>query len=313
MTRTLRRLLCALIASVLLISTPAMAASYSMYFHTSSKVYAKASSSSRSAEVSKGTKVTLVAAKDGWALVKKNGMYAFCKLKDLNLSSRIGAYVVKKTPLYKSASRSSTKTDAIGVNTKVYIVGISGDYFRVQNESGSLTGYMPTGCVGASKVKTNTSTGSGSSSGNSSSSVKPSSWKSKVVAPDWYDGGSSVLKKGEYGTLYDISTGISLRVYRMGGSSHADLEPATAEDTEKLKKIAGGEFSWDSHAVILISDGVYAACAINTMPHGDQTILDNNYDGQFCLHMLGSKTHGSDSVNTEHQNAIQLAYRWAHS
>ena len=39
---------------------------------------------------------------------------------------------------------------------------------------------------------------------------------------------------------------------------------------------------------------------------------NNNYDGQFCLHMVGSKTHGSDSVNSEHQSAIRKAYNWAH-
>ena len=77
--------------------------------------------------------------------------------------------------------------------------------------------------------------------------------------------------------------------------------------------MCGGSFSWDSRPVILIANGYYVACAINTMPHGDQTITDNNYDGQFCLHMLGSKTHGSDSVNSEHQKAIQAAYAWAHS
>ena len=48
------------------------------------------------------------------------------------------------------------------------------------------------------------------------------------------------------------------------------------------------------------------------MPHGDQTITDNGYDGQFCLHMIDSKTHGSDTVNTEHQKAIRMAYNWAH-
>ena len=61
-----------------------------------------------------------------------------------------------------------------------------------------------------------------------------------------------------------------------------------------------------------ISGGKYIACAINTMPHGDQTIYNNNYDGQFCLHMVNSRTHGSNCVNASHQQAIKTAYSWAH-
>ena len=70
---------------------------------------------------------------------------------------------------------------------------------------------------------------------------------------------------------------------------------------------SGGSFNWDSHAVILYAGGKYVACAINTMPHGDQTITNNGYDGQFCLHMVNSRTHGSNSVCPLHQAAIKKA------
>ena len=116
----------------------------------------------------------------------------------------------------------------------------------------------------------------------------------------------------EYAYLYDVDTGIKLRIKRMGGSNHADVEPATKADTTKLKQIAGGKFSWTCHAGILMANGQYVACSYNTMPHGDQTIKDNGYDGQFCLHMVGSKTHGSDKVNPNHQACIDKAYKWAH-
>ena len=129
---------------------------------------------------------------------------------------------------------------------------------------------------------------------------------------NWFNGGSDVLKKGSYGYIYDIDTGIVVRIKRMGGHNHADVEPATAADTRKLLKISGGKWSWDSHAEILMSGGKYVACAINTMPHGDQTIRNNNYDGQFCLHMSGSLTHASGKLNAYHQKAIETAYKWAH-
>lgn len=134
-------------------------------------------------------------------------------------------------------------------------------------------------------------------------------WKSRVVAMKWYDGGSGVLRKGEYGGLYDVKTGMHLKIKRMGGSSHADVEPASKSDTAKLKKMG---YSWDRRPGILYSDGKFVACSFATQPHGHQTISKNGYHGQFCLHMVGSKTHGSDHVDADHQAAIKKAYSWAH-
>jgi len=90
-----------------------------------------------------------------------------------------------------------------------------------------------------------------------------------------------------------------------------DVEPATAADTAIFKSIVK-IWSWKSYAMILIANGKYVACGVNAMPHGDQTIKDNDFDGQFCLHMVNSRTHGSDSVNEEHQKSIDRAYEWAH-
>ena len=212
------------------------------------------------------------------------------------------AYISKSTYVYKKPSTASTRL-SLGVNTKVYVIGASGQFYKVRNSSGTGTGYVLKTCVSKTKVST---------ASTAKSASKSSSWKSKVVKLDWFKGGSSILRKGCYGYLYDISTGITIRIKRMGGSNHADVEPATASDTAKLKKACGGEFSWDSRPVILIANGKYIASAINTMPHGKQTIKNNGYNGQFCLHMVGSKTHGSDRVDEDHQSAIKKAYSWAH-
>ena len=136
-------------------------------------------------------------------------------------------------------------------------------------------------------------------------------WRDRVENLNWFGEGEHVLPKDGYGMLYDIDTGIVLRIKRMGGHNHADVEPATAEDTEKLKALNGGAFGWESHACILYANGRYVACAINTKPHGQQTIMNNNYNGQFCLHMVGSITHGTHRVNACHQAAITTAYNWS--
>ena len=273
---------------------------------SSAKVYQTASTSSRSVSIKKGTSLKVTAVKGDWARVSSGGHTGYMKTKYLSRNSggstsskKYMAYVAKDSYVYKSASSSSAKR-SVSKGTKIYVTGTSGDYYKVRN-SGGTTGYMKKSCVSQSKPS------SGFSSGSSSGS-----WKSKVVKMDWFGGGSNVLKKGSYGYIYDIDKGIALKIKRMGGHNHADVEPATYTDTQKLLKISNGKFSWKSHAVILSAGGKYVACGINCMPHGDQTIKTNGYDGQFCLHMVNSRTHGSDSVNTEHQKSIDRAYRWAH-
>ena len=319
MLRRLQKMLCALLVALLLASSmaPALAASVTARVNTSSaKVYKKASRSSASMKVKKGTTVKVTAVSGGWAKVKKNGRTGYMPKKYLSINSssggksksssgkRVAGYVSKNTYVYRSASSSASRR-SISRNTKVYVVGKSGSYYKVQNSSGSVTGYVKASCVSRNKAK-------GGSAAGSSSKKSSKSWKSKVVKMNWFAGGSNVLKKGSYGTIYDIDTGVSLRIKRMGGHYHADVEPATATDTIKLLRVAGGEFSWKSHAVILKANGKYVASAINTKPHGDQTIRSNNYDGQFCLHTSGSKTHASSKENKEHQKSINRAYKWAH-
>ena len=192
---------------------------------------------------------------------------------------------------YRSASADSAHVD-IKKGATLTVTAVKGGWARVKYRG--VTGYMKTSDLGRASRR------------------RSGSWKSRVVKLNWFDGGSEVLGKGEYGTIYDIDTGVTVRIKRMGGSNHADCEPASKRDTARLLKIAGGHFSWDSHAVILRAGGRFVACAINTKPHGDQTITSNGYNGQFCLHMSGSRTHGSDSVNADHQSAINRAYAWAH-
>ena len=95
----------------------------------------------------------------------------------------------------------------------------------------------------------------------------------------------------------------------MGGHSHMDVEPVGKADGKALKDIGA---SWEARPAILYAGGKFIACSINTQPHGQQTIHDNDFDGQFCLHLTGSKTHGGDVVRGDHQAAIEKAYRWAH-
>ena len=131
-----------------------------------------------------------------------------------------------------------------------------------------------------------------------------------VILLDWWKGGSSLLARpGGIGTLTDVKTGRSFQIRRSGGNKHFDVHPLTAEDTAIMKKNYGGSWSWSRRAVWLTVGGKTYACSQNGMPHSPDPSSTDNFPGHFCLHMLNSRTHGSNSLDKEHQSCIQYAYQ----
>ena len=136
-----------------------------------------------------------------------------------------------------------------------------------------------------------------------------SSGKITTERLDWFNGGKNVIPNGAVFQIKDVSTGLIFSARRQSGGSHMDAEPLTAEDTAILKKINGGTFSWRRRAVLVKYNGHVYAASIYSEPHGTNTILDNNFDGQFCLHFYGSKTHGTDRVDADHQKCVEQAMK----
>ncbi|MDK2927125.1 MAG: hypothetical protein PWR31_815 [Bacillota bacterium] len=114
------------------------------------------------------------------------------------------------------------------------------------------------------------------------------------------------FRDGTTATVTDVETGLTFRVRRRGGHYHADVEPATAEDTQKLRKIYG-RWSWERRAVLVDYGAGPVAASINGMPHGSGDLSGNNFPGHICLHFLGSRTHGSAKVDPEHQAMVYKA------
>ena len=136
-----------------------------------------------------------------------------------------------------------------------------------------------------------------------------SSGKITTERLDWFNGGKYVIPNGAVFQIKDVSTGLIFSARRQSGGNHMDAEPLTAEDTAILKKINGGTFSWRRRAVLVKYNGHVYAASIYSEPHGTNTILDNNFDGQFCLHFYGSKTHGTDRVDADHQRCVEQAMK----
>ncbi len=166
-----------------------------------------------------------------------------------------------------------------------------------------------------------------------SSVSRAATQKSDYLVP-WFDGVDNIFKVGMTAKVYDIETGRSFTVKRTYGTNHADVETLTAKDTEIMKKIYGGSWSWARRAIIVTVAGRNIAASMNGMPHcgsdkydanvylksrsggyGAGSNLDavkgNDMDGHFCIHFLKSRTHGTNTVDDDHQRAVQKAAQWA--
>lgn len=100
--------------------------------------------------------------------------------------------------------------------------------------------------------------------------------------------------------LEDLETGLRFNVFRYGGVDHADCEPLSSLDTAIMKKAYGGEWSWQRRAAVLILGEERWAASMTGMPHMGYKILDNEFDGHFCLHFQGSVIHGPRNVDDAH-------------
>lgn len=145
----------------------------------------------------------------------------------------------------------------------------------------------------------------GSSASTSASSSGSTTPKTEVL--DWYaDNVSKVIPKNAHFTIKDVKTGKTFNAVRWSGGDHMDTEPASSADTAVIKSIYGGSFSWKRRPILIKYNGHVYAASMNGMPHGTTTI-SNGFDGHFCIHFKNSKTHGTDKVDTEHQNCVTQA------
>ena len=126
----------------------------------------------------------------------------------------------------------------------------------------------------------------------------------------WF-GHENTIPKGAKVVIKDCLTGKTFNAVRWSGVNHMDTEPATREDTAVMKEICGGSWSWRRRPILVKYNGHVYAASMNGMPHGTST-RDNGFDGHFCIHFTFSRTHESNRVDEDHQNAAEkaLGYTW---
>lgn len=85
-------------------------------------------------------------------------------------------------------------------------------------------------------------------------------------ALDWWTQAQYVIPTGTDFEVVDFNTGKSFNARRTTGANHSDTETLTLEDTNKMKEIWGGSFSWTSRPVPIKVNGRAIAASMSGMP-----------------------------------------------
>lgn len=154
--------------------------------------------------------------------------------------------------------------------------------------------------------------------GGGGSTVNPVIYPVEKV--DWVTGEvERVWGRGETAIITDVKTRISFQARRWAGGTHIDAEPLTAADTAAMNKIYGVKTSqeileknlYERRPLWVTIDGRTFAASLYGVPHnypdGD-TIRDNDFSGQFCVHFLNSRVHRTEVIDADHMKAVQYAY-----
>ena len=166
-------------------------------------------------------------------------------------------------------------------------------------------------------AKKNETTSSGSSSNSSAGSGSFGSVNgpsgSEIQLLHWFNEVKPKLKTGQNLLVYEPKSGISFTLYVMSRGRHADVEPLTTEDTNKMMRAWNNEVTWTPKVVyIKLPDGRWSLATMHNVAHGSQVIKDNDFDGQNCVHFLRDMDECKENdpnYGVTNQNAIRKAWK----
>ena len=203
---------------------------------------------------------------------------------------------------------------SLSLNTQVTVTGVKGKVCRIRVDG--RTGYMKKADLSDRRAETaqaaqteaarTPAVSTAEIRADDISTATPATGSAREM--DWWTSDiQNIFPRGAVAVITDVATGLAWREQRRGGTNHADVQPLTAADTAVLKKVYGGNWSWNRRAIFVTINGVNYAASMNGMPHDGGAIEDNDFDGHHCIHFTNSRTHGTDSVCEKHQAAIQKA------
>lgn len=275
----IRRIAAAVVVMLALLCSEALAASVPCYINANTKIYNRPWTSAQSLGVPAGLPCYMLACEGNWALVQRDGVQAFIPLPYLTLANRLTAYAAKDTPLYKSASTSSGKILTIPKGNTVYINGRDGSFFRVQDESGSITGFVPGDSLTSSKPAAPTPAPAPNrltayAAKNTPLYSKPSTSSSRILTIPKGNTVYVVAKSGNYCMVQDESGSITGFVEAGNLSS---TKPGSSNDTPTVSRIT-------AYAVVdtpLLAEPSTSAKKVLTISKGTAVYVVGESNG-FC-------------------------------
>ena len=315
----------ALILVLLLCMIPLCAAMAKTGKVTASSLNMRKTASSDSKVVGvlrEGDKVTIKETSGSWYKVSSGNKTGYVAKKYIKITNSSSGDSGKSKSSNSKSSNSKSKNKSSGSSDGTCGPGDSGSAVKKVQQRLKKLGYYSGTVDGDYGGGTKTAVKNGKVNSKTLAKLKSSSAK-KAKASDssgdsggsgsterlnWFNGGSSKIPKRAVFKVKDIKTGIVFTCKRWSGANHIDAEPLTSSDTAKMKKIFG-HWSWRRRAVLVKYNGHVYAGSMNGMPHGTGLITNNNFDGHFCIHFYGSKTHGSKKVDSMHQSCVAEAMK----
>lgn len=147
---------------------------------------------------------------------------------------------------------------------------------------------------------------------------------------DWLTQAQYVIPVNAVFTVVDFYTGKTFNAKRTTGANHADCEPLTTADTNKMKSIWGGNFSWDTRPVLIKYNDRTIAASVSSYEHAGNDnapgglyttwrsgnygpgenydwVKGNKFDGVFDIHFKNSTSHNTGAISSAHQASIKIA------
>ncbi len=147
---------------------------------------------------------------------------------------------------------------------------------------------------------------------------------------DWWAEAQYVLPIGAEFKVTDFYTGKSFMAKRTTGTNHADVETLTSADTNIMKEIWSGCFSWEKRPIVIEYNGRKLAASAAGMPHagnenvpgGEYTswrsydygegynldwVKNNGMEGVIDVHFANSTRHKDNTEDDTHQWNVKVA------
>jgi peptidoglycan hydrolase-like protein with peptidoglycan-binding domain len=129
----------------------------------------------------------------------------------------------------------------------------------------------------------------------------------------WFNDVKPALKGKSSIYVYDPASGYSFTLHLYSLGRHADVEPLTSQDTANMIAAFGGKITWNPKFVyVRLPNGVWTVATMHDVAHGGQSIKDNDFDGQNCVHFLRDMdevTKNDPKYGVDNQKALRKGWQ----